>query len=106
MLLTEFDQKKHDKNMWQEGREYGYSEGHESGYSEGHESGYSEGHESGYSEGRESGYSEGRESGYTEGREMTIEIIKAINEGNVTVDSLIKMGFDSELVKDILDKYK
>ena len=37
---------------------------------------------------------------------MTIEIIKAINEGNVTVDSLIKMGFDSELVKDILDKYK
>ena len=51
MLLTEFNQKKHDKNMWQEGREYGYSEGRESGFSEGHDTGYSEGHESGYSEG-------------------------------------------------------
>ena len=37
MLLTEFNQEKHDKNMWQEGREYGYSEGHESGYTEGRE---------------------------------------------------------------------
>ena len=38
MLLTEFNEKKFAKTMWEEGHESGYS----SGYSEGRESGYHE----------------------------------------------------------------
>ena len=34
MLLTEFDEKKFAKSMWEEGHESGYTEGHELGYLE------------------------------------------------------------------------
>lgn len=37
MLLTEFDQKKHDKNMWQEGHDEGFDEGHAEGFDEGYD---------------------------------------------------------------------
>ena len=92
MLLTEFNEKKFAKTMWEEG--------HESGYNEGHKSGYSEGRESGYSEGRESGYSEGRESGYHE----ILKVMDEINKGNDTLDKLISLGYDEELVKHVLEK--
>ena len=80
MLLTEFNEKKFAKTMWEEG--------HESGYS------------SGYSEGRESGYSEGRESGYHE----ILKVMDEINKGNDTLDKLILLGYDEELVKQVLEK--
>lgn len=35
MLLTEFDEKKFAKSMWEEGRESGFEEGRETGYTEG-----------------------------------------------------------------------
>ena len=84
MLLTEFDEKKFAKSMWEEG--------HESGYTEGHESGYTEGHESGYTEGRESGY------------ENILEIMDEINKGNDTVEKLVALGYDAKVVTEVLEK--
>ena len=92
MLLTEFDEKKFAKSMWEEGHESGYTEGHESGYTEGHESGYTEGHESGYTEGRESGY------------ENILEIMDEINKGNDTVEKLVALGYDANIVTKVLEK--
>ena len=92
MLLTEFDEKKFAKSMWEEGRESGYTEGHESGYTEGHESGYTEGHESGYTEGRESGY------------ENILKIMDEINKGNDTVEKLVALGYDANVVAKVLEK--
>ena len=92
MLLTEFDEKKFAKSMWEEGHESGYTEGHESGYTEGHESGYTEGHESGYTEGRESGY------------ENILEIMDEINKGNDTVEKLVALGYDAKVVTEVLEK--
>ena len=92
MLLTEFDEKKFAKSMWEEGHESGYTEGHESGYTEGHESGYTEGHESGYTEGRESGY------------ENILEIMDEITKGNDTVEKLVALGYDAKVVTEVLEK--
>ncbi|MDY3797151.1 MAG: hypothetical protein SOZ81_10705, partial [Agathobacter sp.] len=72
MLLTEFNEKKFAKTMWEEG--------HESGYS--------------------SGYSEGRESGYHE----ILKVMDEINKGNDTLDKLVSLGYDEELVKQVLEK--
>ena len=76
MLLTEFDEKKFAKSMWEEG----------------HESGYTEGHESGYTEGRESGY------------ENILEIMDEINKGNDTVEKLVALGYDANIVTKVLEK--
>ena len=96
MLLTEFNEKKFAQTMWEEG--------HESGYNEGHKSGYSEGRESGYSEGHESGYNEGRKSGYKKAHDDIFKIMDEINKGNETLDKLISLGYDEELVKHVLEK--
>ena len=72
MLLTEFNEKKFAKTMWEEG--------HESGYS--------------------SGYSEGRESGCHE----ILKVMDEINKGNDTLDKLVSLGYDEELVKQVLEK--
>ena len=96
MLLTEFDEKKFAKSMWEEGRESGYTEGHESGYTEGHESGYIEGHES--------GYTEGHEFGYTQGRDSILEIMDEINKGNDTIEKLVALGYDANVVTKVLEK--
>ena len=72
MLLTEFNEKKFAKTMWEEG--------HESGYS--------------------SGYREGRESGYHE----ILKVMDEINKGNDTLDKLVSLGYDEELVKQVLEK--
>ena len=92
MLLTEFDEKKFAKSMWEEGRESGYTEGHESGYTEGHESGYAEGHESGYAEGCESEL------------KNILEIMDEINKGNDTVEKLVALGYDANIVTKVLEK--
>lgn len=76
MLLTEFDSKKFARTMW--------NEGHESGYSEGRESGYSEGHQ--------------------QGRDDIFTIMDEINRGNNTFEKLTELGYDSELVKKVLEK--
>ena len=96
MLLTEFDEKKFAKSMWEEGRESGYTEGHESGYTEGHESGYIEGHES--------GYTEGHDFGYTQGRDSILEIMDEINKGNDTIEKLVALGYDANVVTKVLEK--
>ncbi len=80
MLLTEFDEKKFAKSMWEEGRESGYTEGHESGYIEGHE------------------------SGYTQGRDSILEIMDEINKGNDTVEKLVALGYDANVVTKVLEK--
>ena len=84
MLLTEFNEKKFAKTMWEEG--------HESGYS------------SGYNEGRESGYNEGSESGYKKAHDEIFNIMDEINKGNNTLDELVSLGYDKELVKQVLEK--
>ena len=76
MLLTEFNEKKFAKTMWEEG--------HESGYS--------------------SGYSEGRESGYKKAHDEIFNIMDEINKGNNTLDKLVSLGYDKELVKQVLEK--
>ena len=76
MLLTEFNEKKFAKTMWEEG--------HESGYS--------------------SGYSEGRESGYKKAHDEIFNIMDEINKGNNTLDELVSLGYDKELVKQVLEK--
>ena len=88
MLLTEFDEKKFAKSMWEEGRESGYAEGHESGYTEGHESGYTEGHD----------------FGYTQGRDSILEIMDEINKGNDTIEKLVALGYDANVVTKVLEK--
>ncbi len=84
MLLTEFDENKFAKSMWKEG--------HESGYTEGHESGYAEGHESGYAEGCESEL------------KNILEIMDEINKGNDTVEKLVALGYDANIVTKVLEK--
>ena len=84
MLLTEFNEKKFAKTMWEEG--------HESGYS------------SGYNEGRESGYNEGSESGYKKAHDEIFNIMDEINKGNNTLDELVSLGYDKDLVKQVLEK--
>ena len=76
MLLTEFDEKKFAKSMWKEG----------------HESGYAEGHESGYTEGRESEL------------KNILEIMDEINKGNDTVEKLVALGYDANIVTKVLEK--
>ena len=76
MLLTEFDENKFAKSM----------------RNEGHESGYTEGHESGYTEGRESGY------------ENILEIMDELNKGNDTVEKLVALGYDANIVTKVLEK--
>ena len=88
MLLTEFNEKKFAKTMWEEG----------------HESGYNEGHKSGYSEGRELGYNEGSESGYKKAHDEIFNIMDEINKGKNTLDELVSLGYDKELAKQVLEK--
>ena len=60
MLLTEFNEKKFAKTMWEEG--------HESGYHE------------------------------------ILKVMDEINKGNDTLDKLVSLGYDEELVKQVLEK--
>ena len=80
MLLTEFNEKKFAKTMWEEGHETGYNEGHKSGYNEGSESGYKKEHDE------------------------IFNIMDEINKGNNTLDKLVSLGYDKELVKQVLEK--
>ena len=84
MLLTEFNEKKFAKTMWEEG--------HESGFNEGHQSGFTEGHESGFNEGRESGYDE------------ILNIMNEIKNGNDTLQKLIELGYNEKIVKQVLER--
>ena len=56
--------------------------------------------EEGRESGQSSGYSEGRESGYHE----ILKVMDEINKGNDTLDKLILLGYDEELVKQVLEK--
>ena len=76
MLLTEFDEKEFAKTMWDEGHESGFFEGHESGFSEGHELGHND----------------------------ILEIMDEINKGNDTVEKLTELGYDVDLVREVLAK--
>ena len=60
MLLTEFDEKKFAKSMWEEGRESGY--------------------------------------------ENILEIMDEINKGNDTVEKLVALGYDANVVAKVLEK--
>ena len=62
MLLTEFDEKKFAKSMWEEGRESGY--------------------------------------------ENILEIMDEINKGNDTVEKLVALGYDANVVAKVLEKNK
>ncbi len=68
MLLTEFDEKKFAKSMWEEG------------------------HESGYAEGRESEL------------KNILEIMDEINKGNDTIEKLVALGYDANVVTKVLEK--
>ena len=72
MLLTEFDEKKFAKSMWEEGRESGYTEGHD--------------------------------FGYTQGRDSILEIMDEINKGNDTIEKLVALGYDANVVTKVLEK--
>ena len=76
MLLTEFNEKKFAKTMWEEG----------------HQSGFTEGHESGFNEGRESGYDE------------ILNIMNEIKNGNDTLQKLIELGYNEKIVKQVLER--
>ena len=76
MLLTEFDEKKFAKSMWKEGHESGYAEGHKSGYAEGCESEL----------------------------KNILEIMDEINKGNDTVEKLVALGYDANIVTKVLEK--
>ena len=60
MLLTEFDEKKFAKSMWEEGRESGY--------------------------------------------ENILEIMDEINKGNDTIEKLVALGYDANVVTKVLEK--
>ena len=68
VLLTEFDEKKFAKSMWEEG------------------------HESGYTEGRESEL------------KNILEIMDEINKGNDTIEKLVALGYDANVVTKVLEK--
>ena len=80
MLLEEFDVKKYERSLREEGRELGRKEGHEIGREEGRE------------EGRELGRKEGREIGREEGRKLGREVGRA-------------EGFDLALIRQVHKKY-
>ena len=53
-----------------------------------------------WGEGHESGYAEGRESGY----ENILEIMDEINKGNDTIEKLVALGYDANVVTKVLEK--
>lgn len=62
MLLTEYDEKKHMRTLYREGKEDGYVEGRKVGYQEGEKAGYQEGEKAGYQEGEKAGFQKGEET--------------------------------------------
>lgn len=76
MLLTEFDEKLYRKNVWKDG----------------------------FSEGEQSGFVKGEQSGFVKGQNIILSIMDEIKKGNDTIDKLTAMGYDPELVKQILDR--
>ena len=54
----------------------------------------------GFSEGHESGFSEGHELGHND----ILEIMDEINKGNDTVEKLTELGYDVDLVREVLAK--
>ena len=64
MLLTEFDEKKFAKSMWEEGHNFGY----------------------------------------TQGRDSILEIMDEINKGNDTIEKLVALGYDANVVTKVLEK--
>lgn len=59
MFLTEYDEKKHMKTVYNEG----YEEGEQAGYNRGEQVGYHKGEQAGYSKGEQNGYKKGEQAG-------------------------------------------
>ena len=47
-----------------------------------------------------------REEGREEGREEVFKILDEIHKGNNTLEKLVKLGYDLEMVKKVLNKMK
>ena len=57
-----------------------------------------------WKEGHESGYTEGHDFGYTQGRDSILEIMDEINKGNDTIEKLVALGYDANIVTKVLEK--
>ena len=53
---------------------------------------------------REEGREEVREEGREEGREEVFKILDEIQKGNNTLEKLVKLGYDLEMVKKVLNR--
>lgn len=50
------------------------------------------------------GFSEGHESGFSECKTNILAIMDEINKGNDTVEKLTELGYDVDLVREVLAK--
>ena len=49
-------------------------------------------------------WAEGHESGFSEGQNNILAIMDEINKGNDTVEKLSELGYDVDLVREVLAK--
>ena len=56
-----------------------------------------------FNEGYEEGVSDGYSTGYNKGTSMAVSIMAEIKKGNNDYEKLTALGFDPELVKEILE---
>ena len=97
MLLTEFDEKKYKRSVYQDGYEDGVREGEISGFTKGEASGFTKGEASGFTKGEASGLRKGREDALrdlarkkaSQGKDVAI-IAAELETDAETVERLLK----------------
>lgn len=75
------------QDVFEQGRESGYSEGHDAGYEEGRSAGYEEGYQLGLKEGKSSGYNTGQQDGWLAGYEYALKTSKETAQTSTTTQN-------------------
>ena len=89
MLLTEFDEKKYKRSVYQDGYEDGVREGEISGFTKGEASGFTKGEASGLRKGREDALRDLARKKASQGKDVAI-IAAELETDAETVERLLK----------------
>ena len=89
MLLTEFDEKKYKRSVYQDGYEDGVREGEISGFTKGEASGFTKGEASGLRKGREDALRDLARKKASQGKDVAI-IVAELETDAETVERLLK----------------
>ena len=100
MLLTEFDEKKYKRSVYQDGYEDGVREGEISGFTKGEASGFTKGEASGFTKGEASGLRKGQ----AQGREDALRDLarKKASQGKDVAIIAAELETDVETVERLL----